>query len=222
MQSDKNTLDSLPTVGLSRYPCGHRPTEGTNLQEWQHYCAPSREKSAKRPRSPSPERPGELNGRGVKRLKLLDCRTIYCAISSKARERSLNASGKVNAISQIWREHSSSFDLINLSTALHRFAKILKGKEVNANLTATIREMEQVVLKFLRDAVLEVSTAARSASIKPQAIANIPWSFASLKIHSDALMTAIAADVTSRIEGLADFDPQNIANLVWAFAKLDT
>jgi hypothetical protein len=49
-------------------------------------------------------------------------------------------------------------------------------------------------------------------------LSNLAWSYASLGVLDQPLMTAISAAAIKKID---DFSCQDIMNLLWAFAKLD-
>lgn len=105
-------------------------------------------------------------------------------------------------------------NLVNLSTALHRLAK----------LTSTDPEAMRLLhahatLAGLTEAVRGALDRAGTGGAPPQcqALSNITWSLATVQVVDEALLRR-AADLAG--SHLLDFKPFELSSLLWAFAKL--
>ena len=98
----------------------------------------------------------------------------------------------------IYDHNKLNFNYINISTIIHRFAKMKGDKNFIIGLIPLITD--------------------NLRNFDSQHLANLVWAFAKLNIKNEELFDLLTKEVSYKIK---DFDPQETANLAWSFAKLD-
>ena len=135
----------------------------------------------------------------------------------------------------IYDHNKLNFNYINISTIIHRFAKMKGDKNFIIGLIPLITDnlrnfdsqhLANLVWAFAKlniknEELFDLLTKEVSYKIKdfdPQETANLAWSFAKLDIKNKELFELLAKEASCKIK---DFKPQEIANLAWSFATLD-
>jgi len=108
--------------------------------------------------------------------------------------------------------HLGQMNLVNLSTAIHRLAKVTAG---NSGAQAELRR--HPVLRELQAAILLALEALEPSAVQPQSLSNIVWSLATLRLNSAPLLQAAT---TLAVTSIADFKPFEMSTTLWALAKL--
>jgi len=128
-------------------------------------------------------------------------------------------SGDYTSLLRIIEEHLPDMNLVNMTTSLHRLAKLCsESGEARALLR---HEAHQLVL---RDLLSGISVALLRCELglndsRRQALSNIIWSLGTLKCVQLQLLQITA---TLAEEHLTLFKPFELVSTAWAFAKLGT
>ena len=106
----------------------------------------------------------------------------------------------------IVQEQVGDFNHVNVATALHRLARLTKGKPPPAT---DLRETIQALSRQARN---------RMPAFNSQAVANTLWAFAKMGVEPEReLVGALAGRARATAE---TFNSQAVANTLWAFAKM--
>jgi len=110
--------------------------------------------------------------------------------------------------------HLSMMNLVNMSTALHRLAKLTAGEH---QAQAALKEHQ--TFAYLVATVLAALRRADVAglTLHSQALSNIAWSFATLRCAELDLLRTVAT-LSRRL--VVCFKPFELSTTLWAFAKL--
>lgn len=133
-------------------------------------------------------------------LKATATKMINIEINSE-----LSKTTMAEEVVRICQRDIERFNEVNISTAIHRLGKF----------TQTNRELSDSTYIWM-DALAE-KAADKLQDFKPQHLANIAWSFATLGIYNETLFLRISHQIKQKLK---DFTPQNLSNTVWAFAAL--
>jgi hypothetical protein len=107
-------------------------------------------------------------------------------------------------------EHLKHMNLVNMSTALHRLAK-LAGNRQQAELRKTLASLLEAVKQAL------IRSEQTGATPKCQALSNITWALATMQVVDVPLLSMIVPRAYSQIANFKNFE---LCQLLWAFAKL--
>mmetsp|Transcript_108487 Transcript_108487/g.203660 ORF Transcript_108487/g.203660 Transcript_108487/m.203660 type:complete len:586 (-) Transcript_108487:128-1885(-) len=111
-------------------------------------------------------------------------------------------------------KHLLDMNLVNLSTALHRVAKLAN----NSSATHVILGQCSVVHQLLEAIVVQLQKES-VLHVKPQSLSNILWALASLQIVSKPIIQ-LCLHISE--QSLASFKPFEVSTTLWALAKLKT
>ncbi|CAE6929075.1 unnamed protein product, partial [Symbiodinium sp. KB8] len=129
----------------------------------------------------------------------------------------IQASREENGIQRILavvESHIRDMNLVNLSTSLHRLAKL----SVNTpHSDAMLRQSP--VMKLLLAGIAGAFQAMDQDLSLPQSLSNITWSLATLRIV-DFRVLELAGSLA--VTNMKDFKAFELASLLWSFAKLGT
>lgn len=122
--------------------------------------------------------------------------------------------GDVNHLLHTIAIHLPSMNLVNLSTAVHRLAK----------LTANDPERQSALRqhRVLGDVLSAISAAfdcLGNGTAQTQSLSNVVWSLATMRLIHKALIEKVAA---LSADSIAMFKPFELSTLLWALAKLGT
>mmetsp|Transcript_109755 Transcript_109755/g.321301 ORF Transcript_109755/g.321301 Transcript_109755/m.321301 type:complete len:958 (-) Transcript_109755:96-2969(-) len=110
--------------------------------------------------------------------------------------------------------HLPQMNLVNLSTAIHRLAKL------TANDVSVQAELRQhPALEELLRATSAAFACLDSSEAQPQSLSNVAWSLATMRLMNRQLIQVVAGLATSNI---SSFKPFELSTMLWAFAKLGT
>lgn len=125
-------------------------------------------------------------------------------------------SGNVDALLESVCQRLPEMNLVNLSTALHRLAKMASNDS-----KAHLRMLQHQVLTDLVRAVAQALDRAAVSDAPPrcQALSNITWALATVQLPDLVLLQALSTLSLRNIDG---FKPFELSSSLWAFAKLGT
>lgn len=112
--------------------------------------------------------------------------------------------------------HLQQMNLVNLSTALHRLAKLAGSSRVHHH-QAKLQQTLPTLLATVKAALLR--SEATGSVPRCQALSNITWALATMQVVDAELVQMVAPRAHSQ---LADFKNFELCQLLWAFAKLGT
>lgn len=121
--------------------------------------------------------------------------------------------GNLNHLVGTIDTHLSDMNLVNLSTALHRLAK-MTATDYNAQMQLR-RTLMPKLLFGLRESLKRAIAGDRPP--KSQALSNITWALASMQLPDIPLVEMLAVQTSLQ---LADFKHFELSTTLWAFAKL--
>jgi hypothetical protein len=110
--------------------------------------------------------------------------------------------------------HLSQMNLVNLSTAVHRIAK-LASNDYKAQ--AEIRQ--HPAFEELLNTIVQVLSTMEASEAQPQSLSNVAWSLATLRLMNRPLIQVVSALAVTNI---SCFKPFELSTMLWAFAKLTT
>eukprot|EP00747_Dinoflagellata_sp_TGD_P145093 gnl/TRDRNA2_/TRDRNA2_176564_c4_seq4.p1 gnl/TRDRNA2_/TRDRNA2_176564_c4~~gnl/TRDRNA2_/TRDRNA2_176564_c4_seq4.p1 ORF type:complete len:424 (-),score=75.57 gnl/TRDRNA2_/TRDRNA2_176564_c4_seq4:81-1352(-) len=117
---------------------------------------------------------------------------------------------QVEQLLTVISKHVRQMNVINLSTAAHRLAKLASANDAEVN--------THPVVSQLFNAVFMKVNSAEAVTIQPQAICNMTWSLAKLEfVGNPTLVHALANLMSERIH---KFKPFELTTSIWALAKL--
>mmetsp|Transcript_15078 Transcript_15078/g.40670 ORF Transcript_15078/g.40670 Transcript_15078/m.40670 type:complete len:462 (-) Transcript_15078:31-1416(-) len=111
-------------------------------------------------------------------------------------------------------EYLKHMNIVNLSTALHRLAKLAAA---NPALVASLRQNHTLsdMVKAVRNLLWHASE--ENAAPQCQALSNIVWSFATLQVVDEPVLRCSAELASKHLAGFKQFE---LASLLWSYAKL--
>eukprot|EP00403_Amphidinium_massartii_P022746 CAMPEP_0178385866 /NCGR_PEP_ID=MMETSP0689_2-20121128/8252_1 /TAXON_ID=160604 /ORGANISM="Amphidinium massartii, Strain CS-259" /LENGTH=673 /DNA_ID=CAMNT_0020006159 /DNA_START=10 /DNA_END=2032 /DNA_ORIENTATION=+ len=111
----------------------------------------------------------------------------------------------------------SQMNLVNLSTALHRIAKLVS---LDTTLGDKVRETHTVHNLLEASVVaLQKASAKGSTATQCQAICNICWAMATLQVLNAQFVETAVGVASARVEA---FKPFELPTVLWSMAKLHT
>jgi len=127
----------------------------------------------------------------------------------------VSESGSLMELSQTIEAYTSQMNLVNISTAFHRIARLWTSNE---DQEAAV--MAQSVVEGLIQQANTVLARASASGTKPssQALANITWAMATLNIIDEPLLKAIATPAQGQVE---NFKPFELSTILWSFGKMN-
>jgi hypothetical protein len=127
-----------------------------------------------------------------------------------------NARSTADVIEAV-RDHGSKFDVVNMTTAIHRLGKLyrVQGKQKD-DPSVDVRGGPEVktLLAMIRGSL---------PRLEPRQVGNIVWGLAALDMGQDAEATTLVRDITDVVlerSLLSGFKSQEMANLAWGLATL--
>mmetsp|Transcript_114721 Transcript_114721/g.208717 ORF Transcript_114721/g.208717 Transcript_114721/m.208717 type:complete len:875 (+) Transcript_114721:78-2702(+) len=159
-------------------------------------------------RSRCSDRPAKANG--VPRGKRATCPWINSQIVQAAESEDLQTLLTTIAT------HLPLMNLVNVSTALHRLAKLNQCRAMQAHqpmVEYTLQALVELGRQLLEKLKLTGSTP------KCQSLSNIAWALATLKVVDLPLVQMVSASAQKQ---LAEFKSFELCQLLWALAKLGT
>jgi len=129
--------------------------------------------------------------------------------------------GDVQGILNIVAENFPDMNCVNISTALHKLARLIKE---DGGATSAIVAAGDLRLKALHGAARaelerQHATATRNEAL-PRCWATIAWAYGSLQISDPDISAAFQAIGELAIPCIANFKALELTNLLWAFAKM--
>jgi len=110
--------------------------------------------------------------------------------------------------------HLPQMNLVNLSTAIHRLAK-LAANDIHSQ--ADLRQ--NPAFEELLQAVSHALSSVDPQEAQPQSLSNVAWSLATVRsVHQPLLQVVAGLAVTN----ISAFKPFELSTILWAFAKLST
>jgi len=110
--------------------------------------------------------------------------------------------------------HLPQMNLVNLSTAVHRLAKLTASDPKSQH------ELRQhPVLEELLQAISSAFGCLDANDAQPQSLSNVAWSLATMRLMNRPLIQIVAAFAVTNI---SCFKPFELSTMLWAFAKLGT
>ncbi|CAK0886031.1 unnamed protein product [Prorocentrum cordatum] len=103
-------------------------------------------------------------------------------------------------------------NLVNLSTAIHRLAKITAN---DPRAQAVLRQ--HPALEELQAAIASALEVLEPGEVQPQSLSNVVWSLATMRLLNWSLLQVVAALAMTNI---SLFKPFELSTMLWAFAKL--
>jgi len=110
--------------------------------------------------------------------------------------------------------HLPQMNLVNLSTAVHRLAKLT----ANDSIAQADLRRHPALEELLRATSLAFSHLDPNEA-QPQSLSNVAWSLATLRLANRQLIQVISGLAVAKI---AWFKPFELSTMLWAFAKLGT
>jgi hypothetical protein len=137
----------------------------------------------------------------------------------------VSESGNLWELLDLAETHHSEMNIVNLSTIMHRAARMAKKSNTIRALSghpqvARLRAKVQSELEMGSAGAPLVSTAQQNdpnAGSLPRCLATIAWSYATLQVHDERSFHLIAKLAVAQLSSLKAFE---LANLLWAFAKM--
>eukprot|EP00747_Dinoflagellata_sp_TGD_P145091 gnl/TRDRNA2_/TRDRNA2_176564_c4_seq10.p1 gnl/TRDRNA2_/TRDRNA2_176564_c4~~gnl/TRDRNA2_/TRDRNA2_176564_c4_seq10.p1 ORF type:complete len:609 (-),score=108.10 gnl/TRDRNA2_/TRDRNA2_176564_c4_seq10:581-2407(-) len=117
---------------------------------------------------------------------------------------------QVEQLLTVISKHVRQMNVINLSTAAHRLAKLASANDAEVN--------THPVVSQLFNAVFMKVNSAEAVTIQPQAICNMTWSLAKLEFVGNPTLVHALANLTAKT--IHTFKPFELSTTIWAFAKL--
>eukprot|EP00440_Ansanella_granifera_P045407 gb/GFBE01049196.1/.p1 GENE.gb/GFBE01049196.1/~~gb/GFBE01049196.1/.p1 ORF type:complete len:838 (+),score=163.56 gb/GFBE01049196.1/:1-2514(+) len=127
---------------------------------------------------------------------------------------SASATGDLQHLMSTIMNHLQQMNLVNLSTALHRLAKLAS---TDSYLQADLRNDER--LEVLLHTISIAFTTLEAAEVQPQSISNVVWSLATMRYVHRPLLQVLTELSVSNIDL---FKPFELSTTLWALAKLGT
>ena len=108
--------------------------------------------------------------------------------------------------------HLPQMNLVNLSTAIHRLAKL------TANDPRAQAELQQhKTMGELLQAITTAFARLDSGEVQPQSLSNVAWSLAAMRLLDRPLIQVVAQLTVANINR---FKPFELSTMLWALAKL--
>lgn len=110
--------------------------------------------------------------------------------------------------------HLPQMNLVNLSTAIHRLAKLAA---TDPQSQAELRNSP--AFEELLHAVSHALSSVDPTEAQPQSLSNVAWSLATVRSVNRPLLQVVAGLAVTNI---SSFKPFELSTILWAFAKLST
>lgn len=118
----------------------------------------------------------------------------------------------VGHLMNVIMQHLPQMNLVNLSTAIHRVAKIVGS---DPWLQGQVRQNSS--LETLLNSVCTALNVVEATEVQPQSVSNVVWSLATLRIVHRPLLQVISLVCVSN---MAQFKSFELSTTLWALAKL--
>lgn len=105
-------------------------------------------------------------------------------------------------------------NLVNLSTAVHRLAKLTANDP-----KAQVELRQHPALEELLKAIAAAFGCLDASEAQPQSLSNVAWSLATMRLMNRPLIQVVAA---LSVANISCFKPFELSTMLWAFAKLGT
>lgn len=127
---------------------------------------------------------------------------------------SASETGGIPHLMAVIMAHLPQMNLVNLSTAIHRLAK-LAANDIHSQ--ADLRQ--NPAFEELLQAVSHALSSVDPPDAQPQSLSNVAWSLATVRsVHQPLLQVVAGLAVTN----ISAFKPFELSTILWAFAKLST
>jgi len=120
--------------------------------------------------------------------------------------------GGLENLLEVVSTHLEHMNLVNLSTAIHRLAKLSSRDPA-----AQAKLLRQPAMQGLLVAVEFAFSGLEAGEAQPQSLSNVAWSLATMRLAPRALIQVMASLAVSNIPV---FKPFELSTILWAFAKL--
>lgn len=131
-----------------------------------------------------------------------------------ALNRQLSQAESSDEVLQLVEQNAAELNAVNVATALHRIASRNKVKRARRDAVLMDRRFQLLIT------ALEVH-AADGMSNEPRSVADVLWSFGTMKHWPPSLLKPMLMSVLGHLEK-GTFEAQHLSTVVWAFAKLET
>lgn len=122
--------------------------------------------------------------------------------------------GGLDNLLEVVANHLEHMNLVNLSTAIHRLAKLS-----SRDLVGQAKLLKQAVMKGLLEAIESAFGNLEVGEAQPQSLSNVAWSLATMRLAPRNLIQVMANLAVTNIPA---FKPFELSTMLWAFAKLST
>jgi len=120
--------------------------------------------------------------------------------------------GDLNYLLTTIMNHMSAMNLVNLSTALHRLAKLAANDQKMQEILCADLRLEELLSTIGR-----AFTCCEPEQVQPQSISNVVWSLATVRYARKPLLQVVAQMTMANIN---EFKPFELSTTLWALAKL--
>jgi len=120
--------------------------------------------------------------------------------------------GDVRTLISTIEAHMSEMNLVNLSTSLHRLAKLSASDS-----SAQHALQHHPIMASVRSAISVTLVNMGIDRTLPQALSNVAWSMATLRYSDPVLLELVGSRSAMNMQS---FKPFELSSLLWAFAKL--
>lgn len=126
----------------------------------------------------------------------------------------VSESGNLMELAQTIEAYTSQMNLVNISTAFHRIARLWTSNDDQDAAMVSQRVVEGLIKQ-----ANTVLARASASGTKPssQALANITWAMATLNIVDEQLLKAIAVPAQGQVD---TFKPFELSTILWSYGKM--
>eukprot|EP00747_Dinoflagellata_sp_TGD_P216950 gnl/TRDRNA2_/TRDRNA2_89410_c0_seq7.p1 gnl/TRDRNA2_/TRDRNA2_89410_c0~~gnl/TRDRNA2_/TRDRNA2_89410_c0_seq7.p1 ORF type:complete len:620 (-),score=86.89 gnl/TRDRNA2_/TRDRNA2_89410_c0_seq7:607-2466(-) len=145
------------------------------------------------------------------------CRQKQASSDYKQINKQIIASSQASTVEPLLiviSQHVQQMNIVNLSTAAHRLAKLASSNDsMDVNTLCHHPVVSQLFI-----AILDKVDGVEAGSIQPQAISNVTWSLAHLRFTKNPTLVHVLASLMAQT--VHAFKPFELTTTIWAFAKL--
>lgn len=124
----------------------------------------------------------------------------------------------VRELLELARTHHGEMNFVNLSTLMHRLARLAKRDTKIIQSVANNPQVALIRRMIERDlAAHAAQSPAAGAALEARCLATLSWSYATLRVREAASMRFVAELSKGRLSSFKGFE---LGNLLWGFAKL--
>eukprot|EP00931_Biecheleriopsis_adriatica_P049371 TRINITY_DN28566_c0_g1_i1.p1 TRINITY_DN28566_c0_g1~~TRINITY_DN28566_c0_g1_i1.p1 ORF type:complete len:807 (-),score=153.62 TRINITY_DN28566_c0_g1_i1:88-2475(-) len=126
----------------------------------------------------------------------------------------VSESGSLSDLTTCIEAHLYSMNLVNISTAFHRLAKLWTSDSPPQAVLSAERVLEGLTKQA--NAVLARASASGTAP-SAQALANIAWAMATLHVMDEPLLNAMSGPAMTQVKQFKAFE---LSTILWSYAKM--